>query len=206
LTIVAIAAPPAGLQNDGEKKLFWLQRFAMGSEMVRSLIDHRKVLVLALNGPAVGGGAAWFQGACDLFYAAEGAWLQITFPQLGLVPEFGSVVNMAQSIGVHKANELFMFGGKVGVEELKSCGLVNQIFPKETFHESVHKHLKKMLMERSGKSMMEVKRLQNAGLRDQRIVALFNACDALAERFVDGEPIGRMRAKMEELKSMLASA
>lgn len=63
LMIVAIAAPPTDLKNDGEKKLFWLQRFAMGNEMVRSLVNHRTVLVLALNRPAVGGGAAWFQGA-----------------------------------------------------------------------------------------------------------------------------------------------
>ena len=31
-------------------------------ELLRSMIDHRKVLILALNGPAVGGGAAWFPG------------------------------------------------------------------------------------------------------------------------------------------------
>lgn len=30
--------------------------------MLRSMIDHKKVLVLALNGPGVGGGAAWFPG------------------------------------------------------------------------------------------------------------------------------------------------
>jgi hypothetical protein len=30
-----------------------------GIELLRSMIDHKKVLVLAMNGPGVGGGAAW---------------------------------------------------------------------------------------------------------------------------------------------------
>lgn len=186
-------------KNDGEKKVFWSQNFATGMELVRSMIDHKKVLVLALNGPGVGAGAAWFQGASDLFYAAEGAWLQVTFSQMGLVPENGSAINWAQSMGTHRANEWLMLGGKATVEELKEIGMVNKIFPKENFHQHVHGYLKEMLQERSGKSMMEMKRLQNASTRDARILALYNSSEALAERFVAGEPMVRMKAKMDEL-------
>ncbi|KAF2166768.1 hypothetical protein M409DRAFT_66351 [Zasmidium cellare ATCC 36951] len=186
-------------KNDGEKKIFWLQNFAVGMELVRSMIDHKKVLVLALNGPGVGAGAAWFQGASDLFYAAEGAWLQVTFSQMGLVPENGSAINWAQSMGTHRANEWLMLGGKATAEELKEIGLVNKIFPKDGFHDHVHGYLKGMLQERSGKSMMEMKRLQNASTRDARILALYNSSEALAERFVEGEPMVRMKAKMDEL-------
>lgn len=173
----------------------------MGTELVRSMIDHKKVLVLALNGPGVGAGASWFQGVCDLFFAAEESWLQVTFSQLGLVPETGSAVNWAQSMGVHRANEWLMFGGRATVEELYKMGLVNQIFPKEGFHDKVHDYLKGMLKDRSGKAMIETKRMQNQSLRDQRILALFEAYNGLAERFVDGEPMERMKAKMEELQS-----
>ena len=51
------------------------------------MIDHRKVLILALNGPAVGGGAAWFPGIADIVLASNTAWLQCPFSALGLVPE-----------------------------------------------------------------------------------------------------------------------
>lgn len=190
-------------KNDGQKKIFWMQNFATGMELVRSMIDHKKVLVLALNGPGVGAGAAWFQGSCDLFYAAEGSWLQVTFSQMGLVPENGSAINWAQSMGTHRANEWLMLGGKATVEELKDLGLVNKIFPKEGFHEEVHGYLKGMLEERSGKSMMEMKRLQNASTRDARVLAVYNSMDALAERFVEGEPMVRMKAKMDELAGEL---
>lgn len=186
-------------KNDGEKKIFWVQNFAVGMELVRSMIDHKKVLVLALNGPGVGAGAAWFQGTSDLFYAAEGSWLQVTFSQMGLVPENGSALNWAQSMGTHRANEWLMLGGKATVEELKEIGMVNKIFPKDGFHEHVHAYLKEMLQDRSGKSMMEMKRLQNVTTRDARILALYNSSEALAERFVQGEPMVRMKAKMDEL-------
>jgi peroxisomal 3,2-trans-enoyl-CoA isomerase len=43
------------------------------------MIDHRKVLILALNGPAVGGGAAWFPGIADIVLASSSAWLQCPF-------------------------------------------------------------------------------------------------------------------------------
>lgn len=196
----SVVSRQSEFRHDGDKKVFWAQRFAEGMELVRAMIDHRKVLVLALNGPGVGAGAAWFQGSCDLFYAAEGAWLQVTFSQLGLVPENGSAVSWAQSMGTHRANEWLMFGGKASVEELKQMGLVNRIFPKENFHQNVHDYLRDMLKDRDGKSMMEMKRLQNASTRDARIVALFNSWEALSEKFVEGEPLRRMTAKMEELK------
>jgi peroxisomal 3,2-trans-enoyl-CoA isomerase len=171
-------------------------------EMMRSLIDHKKVLVLALNGPGVGGGAAWFEGIADIVLAAEGAWLQVPFSALGLVPENGSALSFAQSMGIHRANDFLMFGRKLTVEELENWGLVNRIFPKEGFHASVVGFLEEQLSINDGKSMIETKRLQNAGLRDGRIVAVYNSLDALAERFVEDAPKKRFEAKKKELEGL----
>jgi peroxisomal 3,2-trans-enoyl-CoA isomerase len=172
-----------------------------GAELVREIIDHKKVVVLALNGPAVGAGAAWFSGLSDIVLAAKGAWLQVTFSALGLVPEMGSAVMFAQSVGVHRANEILMFGRRVSVEELMDWGLVNHIFPVDGFHDKVISYLEEQLSVNDGKSMMEVKRLQNCQIRDQRITALANAVDALAERFVEDAPTKRFEAKRAELEA-----
>ena len=176
-----------------------MSEFATGMELIRSMIDHKKVLVLAMNGPGVGAGGSWFQGICDIFYASEDTWIQVTFSQLGLIPEMGIITNWAQSLGAHRANDLLIFGGKVTAQELQQRGLVNQLFPKEGFHDKVKDYLKELLETRSKKSMMEAKRMQNQSLRDQRILALFEAVHSLAERFVDGEPVNRMKAKSDEL-------
>jgi peroxisomal 3,2-trans-enoyl-CoA isomerase len=173
---------------------------AEGAELARSMIDHKKVLVLAMNGPGVGAGATWFQGSSDLFFAAEGSWLHVTFSQLGLIPENGTAYNWSNHIGTHRANEILMLGERVGAEELLKVGMVNKVFPAQGFHDAVQAHLSNLLKDRSGKSMIEMKRLANAPLREKRLVAVFDAWNALAERFVDGEPARRMGAKAKELE------
>lgn len=173
--------------------------------MLRSLIDHTKVLVVALNGPGVGGGAAWFEGVADIVLAAEDAYLQVPFSALGLVPENGSALNFSQSMGVHRANEFLMFGRKLTAEELERWGLVNKIFPKKTFQEDVLKYLQGQLDVNDGKSMMEHKRLMNAPLRAGRMLAVYDSVDALAERFVAGAPLKRFEKKKLEMEGMIRS-
>lgn len=119
---------------------------------------------------------------------------------LGLVPENGSAVNFSQSIGVHRANEFLMFGQRLTAEELENWGLVNKIFPTKGFHNSVKVYLQKQLQINDGKSMMEMKRLQNAPLRDIRILAVHDSMDSLAERFIEGAPLERFALKKAELE------
>ena len=171
----------------------------IGIEMMRSIIDHKKVFVLALNGSGVGGGAAWFQGVADIVLAAQGSYLQSPFNALGLVPENGSAISFAQSIGVHRSNDFHMFGRKLTVEELEQWGLINRIFPVEGFQESVVSFLQEQLAVNDGKSMMETKRLQNAPIRDARMIAVYNSMEALGERFVDNAPLRRFEEKRKFL-------
>lgn len=123
--------------------------------MLRSIIDHKKIFVLALNGPAVGGGAAWFTGISDITFASSSCYLQVPFSALGLVPENGSAINFAQSMGVHRANDFFMFGRKLSAKELEDWGIVNRVFEEKGFQESVRGFLEEQLRESDPKSMME---------------------------------------------------
>lgn len=169
------------------------------TELFRLLIDHRKVFVLAFNGPGVGGGAAWFTGLADIVLAASGGYLQVPFNSLGLVPEFGAARTFAQSMGVRRANEFLMFGRKCTVEELEGWGLVNRVFPLEGFGGHVLEYLRGQLEVNDGGSMLETKRLQNGPMRAERVVALFDAVSALAERFVEGVPGKRFERRTGEL-------
>jgi peroxisomal 3,2-trans-enoyl-CoA isomerase len=164
------------------------------------LITHRKVLVLALNGPAVGGGAAWFPGLADIVLASTTTWLQCPFSALALVPEFGSACNFPQSIGVHRANDFLMLGRKLTVEELEQWGLVNRIFEHEGFHDKVVQFLEEQLEVNDGDSMIEHKRLMNGPLISGRLSSLHDAVDALAERIVVGAPAKRFAEKVRQME------
>jgi peroxisomal 3,2-trans-enoyl-CoA isomerase len=165
------------------------------------MIDHTKVLILALNGPAVGGGAAWFPGIADIVLASSSAWLQCPFSALGLVPENGSALSFAQSMGVHRANDFLMFGRKLSAQELLDAGMYNYVWDAtgDAFQSRVLAFLEEQLDVNDGKSMVEMKRLQNAPMRDARLVAVVNAVDALAERFVEGAPAERFEKKRREM-------
>ncbi|KAJ2979352.1 hypothetical protein NQ176_g3307 [Zarea fungicola] len=172
-----------------------------GVELMRALIDQRKVFVLALNGPGVGGGGGWFPGIADVVLAADSTYIQVPFSSLGLVPENGGARTFAQTIGVHRANEIFMFGKKVTAQELRQWGLVAEIFPTETFHRDVKSYLKRQLSVNDGESMILARKLQNEPLRAERMIALYDAADALTERIVDGAPARRFKAKASELEA-----
>ncbi|KAJ5102625.1 hypothetical protein N7532_003154 [Penicillium argentinense] len=184
-----------------EQKVAHLARFSLMAELVKALIDHKKVFVLALNGPAVGGGAAWFQGIADIILAAENTYLQVPFSSLALVPEAGSATNLSRHMGVLRANDFLMFGRKLTVQELEQWGLVNRVFPVEGFLDSVIKFLETQLDVNDGASMMEMKRLQNVPLRGERVLALHNATDALSERLASGAPAARFQMKKAELEA-----
>lgn len=188
--------------NIAAKKLAFLGRFTYATELLRSMIDHKKVLILALNGPAVGGGAAWFPGIADIVLASNTAWLQCPFSALGLVPENGSALSFAQSMGIHRANDFLMFGRKLSAQELLDAGMYNYVWDAvgEEFQGKVLAFLEEQLKVNDGKSMMEMKRLQNAPIRDARLIAVVNAVDALAERFVEDAPKQRFEVKRRELE------
>lgn len=124
------------------------------------MIDHRKVFILALNGPGVGGGACWFPGIADIILASSTAWLQCPFSALALVPENGSAISFAQHIGIHRTNDFLMFGTKLTAKELLDAGMYNRVWEKEgeEFQKEVIKFLEVQLETNDGKSMMEMKR------------------------------------------------
>jgi Delta3-Delta2-enoyl-CoA isomerase len=143
-----------------------------------------------------------FPGVADIILASSTAYLQCPFSALGLVPENGSALSFAQHIGIHRANDFLMFGTKLSAAQLLECGMYNYVWDKtgDEFQAEVVRFLEGQLGVNDGKSMMEMKRLQNAGIRDQRIVAVVNAVDALAERFVEGAPEQRFKDKVRELE------
>lgn len=90
-------------------------------------------------------------------------------------------------------------------DDLSNLGFVNRIFPDATFQADVAKYLQEQLETNDFTSMLEAKRLINAPLREERILANYRATDALANRFVDNIPAKRFLKKAEELAAKRAA-
>jgi enoyl-CoA hydratase len=100
--------------------------------------DIQKLTIAALNGPAVGGGLE-LALCCDLRYSVDTA--MFTMPQInyGILPDVGGTVRLPWLIGLAKAKELILSGEGISAQQAVEMGLVNRIFPHESFDDEVRK-------------------------------------------------------------------
>ena len=91
-----------------------------------------KPVIAALNGVAAGG-ALGLAMACDLRVAATGAVLDPGFARVGLVPDSGLTYTLPRLLGPGRAFELLALSSRVTAEEALGLGLVNRVWPGETF-------------------------------------------------------------------------
>jgi 2-(1,2-epoxy-1,2-dihydrophenyl)acetyl-CoA isomerase len=83
-------------------------------------------VVSAVNGPAVGAGAA-LALAADIVVMARSAYFQLGFVNIGLVPDVGATWLIAKSAGRAKALEMALLGERLSAEEARDAGLVARV-------------------------------------------------------------------------------
>ena len=90
--------------------------------------DLNKPVIAAVNGFAMGGG---FETAlaCDLIIAAENAIFALPEPRVGLMAGAGGVHRLPRMIGQKQALGMILTGRRVGAEEGKELGFVNEVVP-----------------------------------------------------------------------------
>jgi 2-(1,2-epoxy-1,2-dihydrophenyl)acetyl-CoA isomerase len=91
-----------------------------------------KPVIAAVNGPAAGIGLS-LALACDLVVAAESAFFQLAFVNIGLVPDGGSSVLVPARVGFTRAAELALLGERLGARTALDWGLINRVWPDEEF-------------------------------------------------------------------------
>ena len=89
-----------------------------------------KPVVAAVNGPAVGIGAA-LALACDLVLAARSAYFGLAFVNIGLMPDGGSTLFVPAAVGKARAFQMALLGERVPAERALEWGLVNFVYPDE---------------------------------------------------------------------------
>jgi enoyl-CoA hydratase/carnithine racemase len=113
----------------------FLNAQAMGPDkpvmrFLSAIADARKPLIAGVNGLAVGIGVTLLLH-CDLVYAAQGAFFQLPFVNLGVVPEAASSLLLPRMAGHHHSAELLFFGNAFDAEAARQFGLVNSVHPSD---------------------------------------------------------------------------
>ena len=91
-----------------------------------------KPVIAAVNGPAAGIGLS-LALACDLVVAAESAFFQLAFVNIGLVPDGGSSLFVPSRVGLTRAAELAMLGERLDAKTARDWGLINRVWPDDEF-------------------------------------------------------------------------
>ncbi len=94
--------------------------------LMRAIKDCRVPIIAAVCGAAAGIGAS-VALACDMIVAGRSAYFLQAFRRVGLVPDGGSALLLAHTVGRVRAMELMLLGDKLPAETALAWGLINRV-------------------------------------------------------------------------------
>jgi enoyl-CoA hydratase/carnithine racemase len=116
-----------------------------------------KPVIAAINGPVVGLGLV-IALYCDLRLASDASRFSTTFARRGLIAEYGMAWMLPRIIGIANALDLLFSARTIDAAEALRMGLVNRVFPKETFLEKAQEYAQELASTVSPRSLRIIKR------------------------------------------------
>ncbi|GJP53226.1 hypothetical protein CLOM_g12404 [Closterium sp. NIES-68] len=180
-------------------------------QFMRGVLRFSKILVAAVNGPAIGIGVTLLPH-CDLVFAADSATFWVPFLRIALVPEFGSSVTLPQLLGRALANDLLLTSRVLSADEACRNGLVSRVFPDEILQSEVLAILSDIQQEALfQKSLPLFKRMLRQPLGDSAPrqpdmeAVVGEELRQVARRQMAGETGYAVRVTMKAMKAMKAA-
>lgn len=121
-------ANAAAISKLDNKLETWLDKsIARQVYLVQTFAQHKKILAVALNGPAIGLSAA-FVLLCDLVYVNDlsKTFLLTPFPNIGVLSEGATTYTMFTRLGWSKAAEALLLSKRISGEDMHNAGFVNK--------------------------------------------------------------------------------
>jgi len=116
-----------------------------------------KPVIAAINGPVVGLGLV-IALYCDLRFASDAARFSTAFARRGLIAEYGLAWILPRLVGHANALDLLFSARMIDSAEALRMGLVNQIFPQDSFLAKVNEYARDVAANSSPRSTRIIKR------------------------------------------------
>jgi enoyl-CoA hydratase/carnithine racemase len=121
------------------------------------LLGIKKPVLAAVNGPAAGLGLI-IALYCDIRFASEKAKFSTAFSKRGLIAEHGISWILPRMVGISNALDMLYSSRIISSQDALSMGLVNRVFPQESFMDDVMSYAKDLANSVSPRSMCIMKR------------------------------------------------
>ena len=177
------------LQEQGRADLFLRELTVLLHAFVAEITRMAKPVIAAVNGTAAGAGMS-MSLACDMGFAVEGCRFIMAYTGIGLVPDGGSSYSLPRLVGYRKAMEIACLNEPIDSSEALRLGLVNRVFPAETFESEVSK-IASRLAQGPTETYGRVRNLMRLGLSESLESQMENerqgiAASTLSEEFREG--------------------
>lgn len=129
------------IENLGSPDSFRAETREIWHKPFNAIEGMEKLFIAALNGITLGG-ALELSLACDIRVAATDAVFGLPEISFGLIPDAGGTIRLTRLIGPAAAKELILSGKLIPSDDAKAMGLVQQVFPAESFMETVMEYSK----------------------------------------------------------------
>jgi enoyl-CoA hydratase/carnithine racemase len=103
---------------------------ALQAALITRIRTAPKVVLAAVNGPAVGGGFS-LAAACDVLLAADTAYFLAPQARLGLAADLGLTALLPPRIGAGRTRALLLTGARLDAARAEEWGLVHEVLPAE---------------------------------------------------------------------------
>lgn len=91
--------------------------------IIRSIRNHKKPVVCAVQGTAAGAGAN-IAFACDIVIASHQAVFVQAFSKIGLIPDSGGTFFLPRLVGLAQTNAMYLMDEKIPAEKAVELGLI----------------------------------------------------------------------------------
>jgi crotonobetainyl-CoA hydratase len=162
--------------------------------------DLMKPVIAAVNGLAIGGGVE-IVAACDLAIAADHAQFSLPEPRVGLAAlGGGGLQRLARTLPLKHAMDLVLTGRRIGAEEARSIGLVNDVVPAAELRARV-RMVAEMIIEGAPLAIEASKQVMLESLSCPDLESALGACYPAAEvMLASADAIEGQRAFLEKRK------
>jgi len=112
----------------------------VANRAVRAIVAMPRPVVAAVNGPAIGGGAA-LALTCDVVLASDATFFMLSATKIGLMPDCGATALIAAAAGRIRAMRMALLAERISAAEALQCGLVTAVCPADSFDAEVDRQL-----------------------------------------------------------------